>query len=106
MSQVLLHEYLAEEIAPRFKKDYPKDNIVFSDEATASLWQAGNEVMRCDMTDTAHLEKLPRLYFSFERPELAGLYQQDSIFPVEGSRSTAASSTHNPTRRSRSWFAR
>ncbi len=60
------------EIAAKFKKGYPKDNIVFTDDATAALWQAGNEVMRCDMTDTVHLEKLLKLFFAFERPEIAG----------------------------------
>ena len=59
------------EIAAKFKKGYPKDNIVFTDDATASLWQAANEVMRCDMTDTAQLEKLLKLFFGFERPEIA-----------------------------------
>ena len=59
------------EIAAKFKKGYPRDNIVFSDDVTASLWQAGNEVMRCSMTDTAALEKLLKLFFSFERPEIA-----------------------------------
>ncbi len=62
---------LDEEIAKKFRKGYPRDNIVFSDDTTASLWQAGNEVMRCDMTDTAPLEKLLKLFFGFERPEIA-----------------------------------
>ncbi|MBK6471518.1 MAG: hypothetical protein IPF94_12565 [Betaproteobacteria bacterium] len=60
------------EIAAKFKKGYPRDNIVFTDDATASLWQAGAEVLRCDMTDIAHLEKLLKLFFGFERPEIAG----------------------------------
>jgi hypothetical protein len=29
------------------------DNIVFTDDVTAALWQGGNEAMRCSMTDTA-----------------------------------------------------
>lgn len=62
---------LDDEIAKKFKRGYPKDNIVFSDDATASLWQAGAEVMRCDMTDTVQLEKLLKLFFGFERPEIA-----------------------------------
>jgi len=63
---------LAEEIAKKFRKGYPRDNIIFSDDATAALFQGGNEVLRCDMTDTAALEKLLKLFFSFERPEIAG----------------------------------
>jgi hypothetical protein len=39
---------LTQEIASKFKKGYPRDNIVFTDDATASLWQAGNEVVRCE----------------------------------------------------------
>jgi predicted helicase len=62
---------LTEEIASKFKKGYPRDNIVFTDDATAVLWQGAFEVLRCDMTDTAQLEKLLKLFFGFERPEIA-----------------------------------
>jgi len=63
---------LAEEIAKKFKKGYPQDNIVFSDDATVVLIQHRQEVMRCEVADTAALEKLLRLFFGFERPEIAG----------------------------------
>ena len=63
---------LEEEISKKFKKGYPQDNIIFSDDATAVLWQNRNEVLRCDMTDTHALAKLLKLFFSFERPEIAG----------------------------------
>ena len=63
---------LDEEVSKKFKKGYPQDNIVFSDDATAVLWQNRNEVLRCDMTDTKALSKLLKLFFSFERPEIAG----------------------------------
>ena len=63
---------LDEEVSKKFKKGYPQDNIVFSDDATAVLWQHRNEVLRCDMTDTQALSKLLKLFFSFERPEIAG----------------------------------
>ena len=62
---------LDEEIAKKFRRGYPRDNIIFSDDATASLWQAGQEVLRCDMTDTAQLAKVLKLFFGFERPEIA-----------------------------------
>ncbi|TXT25912.1 MAG: superfamily II DNA/RNA helicase [Gallionellaceae bacterium] len=39
---------------------------------TAVLVQHKNEVLRCDMADTARLSKLLKLFFSFERPEIAG----------------------------------
>jgi predicted helicase len=60
------------EVGKKFKKGYPQDNIIFSDDALAVLWQNRQEVLRCDMTDTAALSKLLKLFFSFERPEIAG----------------------------------
>ncbi|WP_217349215.1 N-6 DNA methylase [Polaromonas sp. C04] len=60
------------EVSKKFKKGYPQDNIIFSDDATAVLWQNRQEVLRCDMTDTEALGKLLKLFFSFERPEIAG----------------------------------
>jgi len=62
---------LDEEIEKKFKKGYPQDNIIFSDDVTAVLVQHKNEVMRCDMTDTAKLAQLLKLFFGFERPEIA-----------------------------------
>ncbi len=63
---------LDEEIGKKFKKGYPQDNIVFTDDVTAVLWQNRNEVLRCDMTDTHALARLLKLFFGFERPEIAG----------------------------------
>ena len=63
---------LNEEVTKKFKKGYPQDNIIFSDDAVAVLWQNRAEVLRCDMTDTEALGKLLKLFFSFERPEIAG----------------------------------
>ena len=63
---------LDDEIAKKFKKGYPRDNIVFSDDHRAVLWQGGAApVAECDMTDTAQLEKLLKLFFGFERPEIS-----------------------------------
>lgn len=62
---------LEAEIQKKFKKGYPQDNIIFSDDVTAVLIQNKNEAMRCDMTDTQALAKLLKLFFSFERPEIA-----------------------------------
>jgi predicted helicase len=63
---------LDNEIAKKFRKGYPQDNIIFSDDVIAVLVQHKNEVMRCDMADTAKLSQLLKLFFSFERPEIAG----------------------------------
>lgn len=60
------------EVSKKFKKGYPQDNIIFSDDAVAVLWQNRSEVLRCDMTDTQALSKLLKLFFGFERAEIAG----------------------------------
>ena len=62
---------LDEEVTKKFRKGYPQDNIVFSDDAIAVLWQNRQEVVRCEMTDTKALGKLLKLFFGFERPEIA-----------------------------------
>mgnify|MGYP001766147335 CR=1 FL=1 len=62
---------LDDEITKKFKKGYPQDNIVFSDDASVVLWQHRQEVMRCTVEDTTALEKLLKLFFGFERKEIA-----------------------------------
>ena len=66
------NDNLDDEIVKKFRKGYPQDNIIFSDDVTAVLMQHKNEVLRCDMTDTARLSQLLTLFFSFQRPEIAG----------------------------------
>lgn len=63
---------LTEEIAKKFKKGYPQDNIVFSDDTTVVLIQHRQEVLRCAVADTTALATLLKLFFGFERPEIAG----------------------------------
>ncbi|MBV5344642.1 MAG: DNA methyltransferase, partial [Rhodoferax sp.] len=60
------------EIEKKFKKGYPQDNIIFSDDITAVLVQNRHETLRCAMADTEALAKLLKLFFAFERPEIAG----------------------------------
>ena len=74
---------LDEEVNKKFKKGYPQDNIIFSDDAIAVLWQNRNEVLRCDMTDTQALSKLLKLFFSFERPEIAGFRAAVDQFKID-----------------------
>ena len=62
---------LDEEIAKKFLKRYPQDNIIFEDSATAVLIQNKQEVMRCATDDTDKLEKLLELFFGYQRPEIA-----------------------------------
>ena len=54
---------LEEEIDKKFKKGYPQDNIIFSDDVTAILIQHKEVVLRCDMADTAKLGQLLALFF-------------------------------------------
>src|SRR6185437_5810305 len=59
------------EIEFKFKRGYPQDNIVFEDSREAVLIQHREQVMRCDVTDVKALEKLLRLFFGYERAEIA-----------------------------------
>lgn len=58
------------EIAHKFKRGYPKTNILFDDSIQAVLIQHGEEIMRCKVEDVENLEKLLKLFFSYERPEI------------------------------------
>lgn len=58
------------EIARKFRAGYPKTNIVFEDSTQAVLIQHGEEVMRCGVEDVPALEKLLKLFFGYERPEI------------------------------------
>lgn len=69
------HDHLDDEIAKKFKRGYPQDNIIFEDSVRAVLIQHRTEVMRCDVTDVERLEQLLKIFFSFERPEVADFRQ-------------------------------
>src|SRR3989304_1890253 len=58
------------EIQKKFRAGYPKTNIIFDDSTHAVLIQHGEEVMRCNVEDVAQLEKLLKLFFGYERPEI------------------------------------
>jgi hypothetical protein len=62
---------LDEEITKKFKKGYPQDNIIFSDDRTAVLIQhkARSATLRHDRHRPAG--KLLKLFFGFERKEIA-----------------------------------
>ncbi len=59
------------EIAYKFKRGYPQDNIIFEDSTEAVLIQNKQEVMRCAVDDVDNLGKLLKLFFSHERAEVA-----------------------------------
>lgn len=58
------------EIHRKFKAGYPRINIIFEDSTQAVLIQHGDEVMRCRVADVKQLEKLLKLFFGYERPEI------------------------------------
>jgi predicted helicase len=70
---------LEAEIAAKFRKGYPRDNIIFTDDVTAVLYQDGAEVMRAAMQAPAHagaieddsLLRLLTRFFAHERQEIA-----------------------------------
>ena len=61
---------LDDEIAKKFAKGYPQDNIIFENSSTAVLIQNRQEVIRCEMTETAAMQRLINLFFSYERAEI------------------------------------
>ncbi len=71
------------EAQKKFKRGYPQDNILFTDDSTALLIQNRQEVMRCAMLDTAALEKLLKLFFGFERPEIASFRRAVEQFKAD-----------------------
>jgi len=62
---------LDDEIEKKFRKGYPQDNIVFEDSHEAVLIQNKQQVMRCGVEDPAQLQKLLKLFFGYERAEIA-----------------------------------
>ncbi|MGV8922495.1 MAG: Eco57I restriction-modification methylase domain-containing protein, partial [Thermomonas sp.] len=59
------------EIATKFKRGYPRDNIIFEDSTQAVLIQNGNEVIRTKVDDVDVLQKLLNLFFGYQRPEIS-----------------------------------
>jgi predicted helicase len=74
---------LDEEIAYKFKRGYPQDNIVFEDSTQAVLIQHRQEVMRCAVDDVLRLEKLLKLFFAFERAEIADFRKAVAQFKTD-----------------------
>lgn len=71
------------EIAAKFKRGYPQDNIVFEDGVQAVLIQRREEVKRCNVLDVAELEKLLKLFFAYERAEIAGFRRAVEQFKTD-----------------------
>lgn len=58
------------EIETKFRRGYPKTNIIFEDSTQAVLIQHREEVMRCGVDDVENLQKLLKLFFGYEQPEI------------------------------------
>jgi predicted helicase len=71
------------EIEFKFKRGYPKTNIIFEDSETAVLIQHGVEVMRCGVEDVENLEKLLKLFFGYERPEIEAFRKAVAQFKTD-----------------------
>ncbi len=84
------------EIEYKFKRGYPKDNIIFEDTREAVLIQNGEEIIRSPVDDTKKLEKLLTLFFSYERKEIAAFrkavekFKQDLPAVLEALRAKVA----------------
>lgn len=74
---------LDKEIAAKFRRGYPRDNIIFEDSKTAVLIQHGNGVMRAAVDDTVRLLRLLDLFFKFERPEIADFRKAVAQFQTD-----------------------
>jgi predicted helicase len=58
------------EIAHKFRRGYPQDNILFEDSREVVLIQNRQEVKRGAVDDVAALEAILGLFFGYERPEI------------------------------------
>jgi hypothetical protein len=74
---------LDDEITDKFRKGYPKDNIIFSDDVTAVLYQDGHEQMRAAMDDTDALLPLLTRFFAHERQEIADFKKAVKQFALD-----------------------
>ncbi|MDO8839625.1 MAG: type ISP restriction/modification enzyme [Parvibaculum sp.] len=74
---------LDDEIATKFRRGYPQDNIIFEDSRTAVLIQNRNEIVRCDVTDPEALEKLLNLFFGYERKEISNFRKAVEQFKTD-----------------------
>ncbi|WP_395627942.1 type ISP restriction/modification enzyme [Sphingorhabdus sp.] len=74
---------LDREITDKFRKGYPKTNILFSDDVTAVLFQDGHEQMRAAMDDSDALLPLLARFFGRERPEVRDFKKAVRQFAID-----------------------
>ena len=68
------------EIARKFRRGYPRDNILFEDSRTAVLVQNGGEAMRADMSRPGDLHRLIRRFLDYELPAIGEFRQARQQF--------------------------
>ena len=68
------------EIARKFNRGYPRDNIIFEDSQTAVLVQNGQTAMRVAMSRPRDLHRLIRRFLDYELPEIAEFHQARQQF--------------------------
>lgn len=70
-------------IEQKFRAGYPKTNIIFENSRQAVLIQHGREVIRSFVEDVVSLEKLLRLFFEYERPEIEAFRKAVEQFKLD-----------------------
>ena len=78
------------EIARKFQRGYPDDNILFEDSTQAILYQNGMRVQACKFTDEAAFDKLLKSFVSYERPEVSEFRHAIELFKQDIPKVTSA----------------
>lgn len=78
-----------EEIDKKFRKGYPKDNILFEDSITAVLIQQGVEAMRIRMDNAEALDRIICEFINYERPEVGSFHKAIELFKQDIPKVTA-----------------
>ena len=66
-----LHDNLIAAVKQKFNAGYPQDNILFTTQARAILYQDGQEVMAVDIADPNAFIRVLHAFFSYEPAEIA-----------------------------------
>jgi predicted helicase len=81
------------EITKKFKKGYPNSNMIFEDGQTAVLFQGGNKVQECAMSEADKLDSLLHSFVGYTRSEVKDFreavekFKEDLPQVIEGLRS-------------------
>ena len=74
---------LDREITAKFRRGYPRFNILFENTQTAILFQNGKETLRADMKNDAQLDKILRAFVDYRRPEIVDFRKALAQFKVD-----------------------